>query len=143
MGAGYKDTFSLDSTLRPIIAAGLVKFRDVLRERDTNGKTIGVPSYYYDPAEDSCTLWLEILDKMVYSFTANEPEMEEFGVSLEWEFIDLPESNPSYVEAKSMKVTYLPSEEAYKVYSDAVVEHNKRLEEGYKLFGENYSNLWW
>ena len=41
----YKDTYSLDSVLSPVILAGLVKFRDTLKERDVNGKVYGVPVF--------------------------------------------------------------------------------------------------
>ena len=44
--AGYKDTYSLDYSLSPIIFAALKKFHDVLEERHKSGKCMGIPDGY-------------------------------------------------------------------------------------------------
>jgi hypothetical protein len=139
----YKETFGLDTTLRPIIGAGLVKFRDVLVEKEKSSKVFGVPSGFYDEETDRADKWFDVLDKMVYAFTAKEPDMRDFGVSLDMTSEPLPESHPNHKTCSKMVFIYTPSEEAYNVYRDAMREHEKKLQEGYKLFGENYQSLWW
>lgn len=72
--ASYKDTWSLDSTLSPIIYAGLVKFKEVITNKDW---AKGVPAQYVtwgieDPEdgefEAAFNKFLADIDKMIYAF---------------------------------------------------------------------------
>jgi hypothetical protein len=143
---GYKDTYSLDDTLRPIIGAGLQKFYDVLKDREKNDKCFGVPSSfagYHSEEEVSSDSWFKALEDMIYAFTAEEPCMEDYNVSINMEFIELPEDHKLHGKAKSAKFTYIPDEEAYNVYRAACVDHEAKVQYGLELFGKHYQQLWW
>ncbi len=141
---GYKDTYSLDSALRPIIGAGLQKFYDVLKDREENNKCFGVPIDFCKDSEDvESDEWFDALEKMIYAFTAEEPDMDDFGVSIEMEFVELPEDHKFHGMTKTVNFIYTPNEEAYEVYRQARKEHEAKLQCGYELFGKHYKQLWW
>lgn len=145
---GYKDTYNLDSALRPIIGAGLQKFYDVLKDREKNNKTFGVPIAFCNPdrtedEEVTSDEWFTALESMLYAFTAEEPDMDDFGVSISMEFVELPVDHKFHSTAKSIKFTYTPDEESYEVYRKACAEHEAKVQYGYELFGKHYQNLWW
>lgn len=143
---GYEDTYNLDASLRPIIGAGLQKFYDVLKDREKNGKCFGVPSEFVidDNAEEISTdLWFKALEEMIYAFTAEEPDMSDYNVSIDMEFIDLPEDHAQYSTCKTVNFTYIPNEEAYNVYRAACNEHDLKVQQGLELFGKFYKSLWW
>jgi hypothetical protein len=68
--ASYRDTFSLDATLSPIIYAGLQKFHDVLEQKNREGKCLGVPSEYcanpdVDVTDIEVQNWIDDIKKMM------------------------------------------------------------------------------
>ena len=65
-----KDTFSLDRTLAPVIHAGLVKFSEVLKEKESTGGFFGVPYEFYDEETETINPrdWFDTIDKMIYAF---------------------------------------------------------------------------
>ena len=65
-----KDTYSLDRVLAPVIHAGLVKFVEVLRQREAEGYCYGVPLDFYnqETQEVDQEAWFKALDQMVYAF---------------------------------------------------------------------------
>jgi hypothetical protein len=88
---GKKDTWSMESVLAPIIAAGLIKFRDewlVSHEAGLNGGLTqwcvdtGMVSYIddYDYSESDWDkmeqVYLYMLDEMIYAFSSEAPEYE-------------------------------------------------------------------
>lgn len=79
---GEKDTFGLNYTLRPIIHAGLVKFKETLEKRDKTGKSYGVPLFDTDQdIDEAAKKWFEILEKMCYAFDQNaEPDVVKYNI---------------------------------------------------------------
>lgn len=131
----YKDTYSLDDVLSTIILAGLVKFRDTLKERDLNGKAYGVPIFddnYED--ESKSEKWFEILAKMIFAFDdKNEPDVSSYKIGFEL-------SSDKSGGFCSISVS---NQEGYDQYYKDMEDWNKKKQEGLDLFAKHYNNLWW
>lgn len=85
--ASYRDTWSLDHTLSPIIYAGLKRFHDVLEQKNHEGKCLGVPSEYctnpdVDVTDIDVQAWLDDIKKMMYAFENKEPDMRGYDFKL-------------------------------------------------------------
>jgi len=139
---GHKDTYSLSHSLSPIIYAALKKFHDVLVERKQSGKAMGIPHGYMKDEDQWVTDsdvqdWLDDIKKMMYAFDQDsEPNIKDYNFSYpnafkDWEdgnrFADFTCSNPAEQER----------------YRKDMKEWQKKVEEGLKLFGEKYQDLWW
>ena len=160
----YDDTYSLDSTLSPIIAEGLKKFKEVIMNDDNPaGYPLDIvdeeiedklsqhtaPGLIVDDehgvardpdydkmADEYFVKWIEVIDKMIYAFENNEPEIPDgiFGDSLfgepdengnrEWQFIIL-------------------DQELYDKHRAEEDQHWKDVQEGLDLFSKHYRALWW
>lgn len=143
--ASYKDTFSLDMTLSPIIYAGLKKFHDVLEQRYKEDKCIGIPMpYCSDPEaplpDEEVKAWLDDIKKMMYAFENKEPDIGLYDFDLE--FVPVPGgvvkgncSGPYTIECDNL-------EEQARYYADCD-EHERLVQEGLNLFSKMYSSLWW
>lgn len=152
---GYKDSCSADPVLSKIIADWLINFRKVLTDK-RDEDFIGCPSiilqeyfkeeYDKDPynvsnelVEKGLSKWLEIIDEMIYGFSAEKPhyrggykEGPDHGkVSYEGG-LRLTQWNMEPVD-----------EDAYRAYEKASEEHLKRAQRGRELFGKYFDNLWW
>lgn len=137
---GYKDTFSLDCSLSPIIYAALKKFHDVLEERHNSGKCMGIPSEYMKNEEEWVTYsdiqdWLDDIKKMMYAFDLKaEPNIRDYNFNYPNMF--KPENNGVCDFTCS-------NPEGRDAYRKAMKEHDIKVKEGLKLFGEKYQDLWW
>ena len=143
--ASYKDTFSLDMTLSPIIYAGLQKFHDVLEQKNREGKCLGVPSEYCSdceigPTDQEVQNWLDDIKKMMYAFENKEPDMSLYNFNLE--MVPVPGgvakegcSVPYTIECDNM-------EEKARYYADCD-EHERLVQEGLELTFRKWKSLWW
>lgn len=140
-----RDMWNLDSTLSQIIHSSLVKFKETIIRRSENNQVVGVPSQIYpdiqnitdDDENQAWKDWLNILDKMIYAFGDNEPDILEYDFEFITEY-SKPESPHDYVE---MSIT--PSnEQEYQRYGYDVEIHCKRVKEGLELFGKHFQSLW-
>jgi len=130
----YKDTWSLDSVLNPIIAAGLKRFKEVVETRDGE---CGYPSpLEIEGQNDGFVRWLAILDKMIYAFDAKEPELGDNVLRM-----DSTPGEPGDTYTRAEIVVVKPTE--YDEYTAAFELHWKRVKEGHTLFAEYYNSLWW
>ena len=143
--ASYKDTFSLDTTLSPIIYAGLSKFHDVLEQKNREGKCLGVPNEYMKNEADWVTdsdvqAWLDDIKKMMYAFENKEPDISLYDFSLEMVPV------PGGIARKGCSVPYTIEcdnlEEKARYYADCD-EHERLVQEGLDLFSLRYGSLWW
>lgn len=148
--ASYKDTFSLDHTLSPIIYAGLQKFHDVLEQKNREGKCLGIPNEYMKNEADwgsnvnvtdsDVQNWLDDIKKMMYAFENKEPDMGAYDFSLEMVPV------PGEVAKEGCSVPYTIEcdnlEEKARYYADCD-EHERLVQEGLKLTFEKWGNLWW
>ena len=132
-----RDTWSLNDTLRPIIAQGLLKFRECIDGSKVMPFSViegcvdsGLIEWLQeDIGSISAESWevvekyyLDCLDKMIYAFTEPQPEL------------------PCYAKGqlKDSEVKAI-----FKEYREVMIEYNKRVQEGTELFGKYYHTLWW
>jgi hypothetical protein len=123
----YKDTWNLDMTLLPIIIEGLKKFRAV--ESDFLG---------YPPNLNNFEEWQEVLDFIIESLEAKEPEYNgQFHMGPNHGKVD--EDNNEYARW-DMKPSnaeewshYMNKMKEYGFYRQYAIEH----------FAKFYFNLWW
>lgn len=132
---GYKDTFGLNYTLRPIIQAGLVKFKENLEIRYEKGACFGIPFLTENEDIDESTLkWFAMLDKMIYAFDDKaEPDSSKYNFDLTW-------GEPN--ERGGRTVSIRNQAEADRYHKDCK-EHEDRVKEGLRLFAEYFDQLWW
>lgn len=138
--ASYKDTWSLDCALNPIIAAGLKKFLEVKAEKDMFGVPGVIANKYPEGDIDEADKeWQEVLEKMLYAFDTPEPDIRAYDFKLDMQLIKddtLPEG--------SRRCEFLCSnEEEYARYKADLAVHEEKVVEGHRLFGEYYRYLWW
>lgn len=137
--ANYKDTFSLDYTLSPIILAALKKFREQLYK-----DYFGYPSRLmtdFSLPEDSDLgpiIWEGLIDHMIYAFDMdNAPKAEDYGYTVD---LIRGEKLDNGCTSVSFKVS---SEEAKEAYYAAEKEYEDLCRKGRELFAKYYHNLWW
>lgn len=142
----YRDTFNMDAVLNPIIHDAIVKFRDTLIERNNKGLIVGVPILKscsdsdvqsMDYGEADFDGWIDILNKMIYSFGNNEPNIEKYHVGLYDERIE--------VEGQSTKRFTIKAKDevAYERYKEDCKIHEEKVKEGLQLFAIYLNSLWW
>jgi hypothetical protein len=141
-----KDTYSLDSTLNPIIAAGLKKFLEVITNKNKDDSIYGVPGVflalktgddgYEKDLEKASQKWFEALEKMIYSFGAEEPGISDGVV----EMIYATEPNEEGGYELEIKIH---NQDLYDKHLRDVEVHLKKVQEGLDLFAKHYSSLWW
>ena len=137
--ASYKDTFSLDYTLSPIILAVLKKFRE-----QSHKDMFGYPSRLitdFSLPEDSDLapiIWEGLIDHMIYAFDMdNEPKADSYGYTVD---LIRGEKLDNGCTSVSFKVS---SEEAKEAYYAAEKEYEDLCRKGRELFAKYYHNLWW
>ena len=74
--------------------------------------------------------WYNILNKMIYAFEAEEPELED-GV------LDMVKSTE---DSYSIEVR---NSETYAKFKLGREQHFNKVQEGLTLFTKHYSDLWW
>lgn len=138
--ASYRDTWSLDCALSPIIAAGLKKFMEVKAQKEHFGIPGVIANKYPDDDYESAGReWQEILEKMLYAFDAPEPDIMAYDFKLDMNFVE----DESLPEGFGRCEFLCSNEEGYERYKQAEEEHWTKVEEGHRLFGEYYRCLWW
>lgn len=129
--ASYKDTFSLDYTLAPIILAALQRFRD-----QSDKTMFGTPQSIFDEydlpngAEEAHIIWEGAIDHMIYAFDVrNEPDIKGYDFSYNR---NLTQGGFGCTNTKE-RDRYLAD----------ILEHNKIKQQGYNLFAKYLTDLWW
>lgn len=143
--AGYRDTWSLDQTLSPIIYAGLSKFHDVLEQKNREGKCLGIPNEYMKNEADWVTdsdvqNWLDDINKMMYAFENKEPDIILYNFDLE--FVPIPGGEAQHHCSVPYTIECDNLEEKARYYADCD-EHERLVQEGLKLTFEKWGSLWW
>lgn len=137
--AHYKDTFSLDYTLSPIILAALKKFREQLH-KDMFGYPSRLKTDFSLPEDSDLgpIIWEGLIDHMIYAFDMdNEPKAEDYGYTID---LIRGEKLDNGCTPVSFKVS---SEEAKEAYYAAEKEYEDLCRKGRELFAKYYHNLWW
>lgn len=131
---GFDDTelWSLDRTIAKYVLPRLIEFKKV-----TNG---------YPPDFENFEEWIDIIDKMIYSFDhivnreKYDEELEkELGIDWVGYFDEkkLPDGNYELVHGENY------NEELMNTYHKMQEEENIKIQGGLELFGKYFQNLWW
>ena len=143
-----EDTYSMDNTLRPIIAEGLKKFLEVLKKQDSDPEngSFGIPADfvggssgdddYDDKTEQGTKDWFLVLDKMIYAFDTSEPELRDGVLEMT---IPYPLREEEPLEANINVLDQV----AYDEHKKECASWEKNKKEGLSLFAMYYDNLWW
>lgn len=159
-----KDTWSLDSTLNPIIAEGLKKFKEVIMGENVAGypqqvidespnplAIHAVPGFIkddehgaklnpdYDKMDDEhFNQWIKIIDKMIYTFEAdkNAPKIPD-------NYLEMHISNEADKDGNFPCEFEVTDQVKYDNHKAADAEHHRKVQEGLVLFSKYYKSLWW
>ena len=79
----YKDSFSMDDTLRPVIYEGVKFFRNTIVGKYKDDSVMGIPSSFVARESSECDdcweigylNWINVLDQIIYSF---DPKNDTF-----------------------------------------------------------------
>lgn len=142
---GFKDTYSLDSVLSPIIYAGLSKFHDVLEKRNKEGGCIGVPNdYMRDPeawiTDSDVQDWLDDIKKMMYAFENKEPDISLYDFHMNMIPVEGGVAKEGMLVPYNIESTNEAETERYT--ADCKI-HSEKVQEGLDLFSKHYTKLWW
>ncbi len=138
--ATRRDVFSLNDTLRPIIAAGLKKYLE-----EKNHRLFGNPNILTDEEdwEVQHLHWVGILEKMLYAFDADEPSIEDY----DFDFYCLNDKGERTgifdIKANTSYTIEHTHDEEYQKYKEESKVHEDKVQEGLDLFAKYFRNLWW
>lgn len=142
------DTYSLDETLRPIIAAGLHKFIETLRAQnaDPENCTFGIPACfveaepddpnYEDKLDEGVKEWFAVLEAMIYAFEADEPELDD-GV------LEMVSSNEPNEQGHYPVEIIVHDKVAHDKNKEDTKIHFEKVQKGLDLFAKHFQHLWW
>jgi hypothetical protein len=145
----YKDTWSLDSVLSPIIAEGLKKFLEVSNDPE-KGQWFGVPGIFeteglnLENDEDhliAFQAWQDCIEEMIYAFENKEPNMNDYDFSYVKGSHHGEKSGPDDRWTRHHMVP--DNKDEYDRYRNDETIHLRKVQKGYDLFGKYYSALWW
>lgn len=139
--ASYKDTWSLPHVLSPIIAAGVRKYIDVIKEKGYSGipsmdpyfGEVDEESHEYKDWEAALEKWFETLETIFYAFDNHEDPDIPKGLYDKWPTED-GEFDLSDLHTKP---------ELLDDYNKSVEEWDKKRQEGIALFAKYFDSLWW
>ena len=148
----YKDTWSMDSVLSPLICEGLKKYKEVaqVKAQSISGVFIEdmVDSGIVTRNEDYTfskehwqvldDLWWQTVDEMIYAFDLkSEPDIMEYNFSYVFEE---SEEQDSLVVSGTFKCTNEAESESY---TNDIKAWNERCDKGRNYFAKYYNGLWW
>ena len=137
--ASYKDTWSVDYTLSPIILAVMKKFREQ-SHKDYFGYPCCLKEDFDLPENFDATfeIWEMIIDSIIFAFdSSNEPKIKDFNLKYTHES---GEPNEKGMIPVTIKVN---DEEAQQQYYNAMKDYEDKCRVGRDYFSKYYNNLWW
>ena len=137
--ASYKDTWSVDYTLSPIILAVMKKFREQ-SHKDYFCYPCCLKEDFDLPENFDATfeIWEMIIDSIIFAFdSSNEPKMEDFNLEYTHESGEPDEKGMIPLTIK------VNDEEAQQRYYSVVKEYEDKCRVGRDYFSKYYNNLWW
>ena len=133
------ELWNLDIALSKVIADGLIQFRDM--------KKHGVPSEFCIENDDinltiSNQNWIDCINKMIYAFENDEPEVPN-GIFNNW-FEEVDENDISYVNGVKLTKCNIKviNQPLYDAYKEKQRIHEEKVQEGLELFAKYFKNLW-
>ena len=147
---GYRDTYGVHNTLRPIIHDWLVNFKKTIQQVDERGGCIGVPSsilkdFGIEPDEsgnhsddtlaEGIQKWYEVLDEMIYGFSEEPPIPDDVDFTMR--------TVKEYDNGLTEVTVDVSNQTSYDAYLAQEREFYQRAEKGRELFAKYFENLWW
>ena len=136
------DTWSMDHTLAHIILPMLKQLRDTKHGSPiVDDKDVPVHMRHGDPDIHDNWIhykWEWILNEMIWAFEQYNTDWEDQFYHGEPVYEEKEEQHPDYGEVYSFKQI----NPDYWVDYDGMTEYNKRIQNGTRLFGKYYQNLW-
>lgn len=146
----YRDTFSLDSVLSPVILSALKRFKEVVTSPE-HSEWRGIPGrVIWDLFPDSDgnltdeqsaqadARWLEILDTMIYAFDhKNEPNLKDYNFKFHHRVLERYENGSSRITIDH------DNEAEYQRFRADEKAWQDKVEEGLGLFSRHFKSLWW
>lgn len=140
------DTWSMDNTLAHIILPMLKQLKET-KHGSPYTDLEDVPEHMrYEDTEDSKTNWVHhrwdwILDEMIWAFEQElaedwEAQFRHGDPDIEWELISGEEGDEHSMYRMNQK------NPDYWVDYDGMREYSDRIQNGFRLFGKYYQNLW-
>ncbi len=137
------DTWSMDVTLAHIIVPMLKQLREVTHSapkvsmRDRPDHLIGTEPRpeIWNTDEYHFEAWDWALSEMIFAFESKQNDWEEQFLSGEAEYIDTTLEDGTITWTKSPNHTF-------KVDNEGRDAYQKRMSNGFRLFGKYYENLW-
>jgi len=140
------DTWSMDNTLAHIILPMLKQLKET-KHGSPYTDLEDVPEHMrYEDAVDSNTQWIHhrwdwILNEMIWAFEQEladdwEEQFRHGEPDIEWELISGEEGDDKAMYKMNQK------NPDYWVDYDGMREYSERIQNGYRLFGKYYQNLW-
>lgn len=146
----YRDTFSLDCTLSPVILSALKRFKEVVTSPE-HSDWRGIPGRVIcdlfpdndgnltdEQSAQADARWLEILDIMIYAFDhKNEPDLKDYNFKFHHRVLERYENGDSRITIDN------DNETEYQRYKADEKAWREKVEEGHTLFGRYLKCLWW
>lgn len=149
--ASYKDTWSIEQSLNPIILAYLEKLYTTLKA----SKHHGVPMYYVekqalidgisDPYSEDVDLdkadelRFNDLEELIWVFGSEEPDILSYDFKID--FVEVDKEDDIVKKHGKCFTTQVVGEQEYERYNKDIDFYWERKMKGYKLFGEIYHYL--
>ena len=124
------------SYLGNVIHTWLVQFKADYLARDHYSVPTELADEHGEKAQEK---YIEILDKMIYAFADNEPNIMKYDFTYTATDNHGAETEDGYL-VWDMKCT---DDEAHAQYVEDCKVHEERCLEGRELFGKYYHCLWW
>lgn len=146
----YRDTFSLDNTLSPVILSALKRFKEVITD-PKHADWRGVPGMVLcemfpdleghaneEQMAQADARWLEIIDTMIYAFDhKNEPNLKDYNFKFHHRVLE------EYEDGSSRITIDHDNEAEYQRFRADEKAWQAKVEEGLSLFSRYYQCLWW
>lgn len=146
--AAKRDTYCVETTLNKIMLAHITKLYELIKDRDTIGIPMhyvglqaeiqGVDKYSDDVDLDAAhQLRLRDLEELIWTYSDNEPNMEDYNFHIEMTFGEEDERGFCSCDFD------ITNQEGLDKYRKAEDTYWERKIAGYELAGKLWNNLSW
>ena len=128
-----RELWNLDNTLGKIISDGLEQFKTQGLHSYPMDFSISDDSSVGDQVDKATADWLACIDKMIYAFKTDTPDMPDNCIRLE---------GVDKLDCAGVFKSRIVDQEAYDNYQTAVKDHKIKVEQGLALFAKYFNHLW-
>ena len=140
--ASYKDTWSVQHTMDPMIVALMERYIEVMN--GPKGNYFGVPSGFLgrDYSEEDFkgvkSAWCDIVNEIYDGMVAEEPDICSYDFDIDFGNKEYDEKLGGY--PVNISIT---NQEEYDSYNTVMEEYEERKIAARELFFKHYNDLWW